>query len=174
MSKATTFLRSLPESGNGMTDVLREFDYGITSELDHNPSNLSTGTDATTLFEISSDCGPNWIELSLWDKNRFDKPIGSVRYVCGMKAESDCLVLSTGNGLERAKFNTFDDEIEKIPDIEDKETYKDKINRIRRILLSFKLNARGIVGVPDDPSSFEGLGHRVGRSLLQKCSPYLK
>ncbi len=174
MSKAGVFIRSLPESGSALSDVLREFDYGITSELDHNVDNLSTGTEATTKLEISCDRGSNWIELSLWDKNRFTKPLGSVRFVCGMKAEIDSLSLSTGKGIEKTKFNTLDDEIENIPDIEDKEEYKNKINKIRRVFLSFRLNAKGVVGVPNDPNSFESLGHKVGKSLLRECLPFMK
>lgn len=180
MSKAKELIEQLNEqeeveAGPGdLKDVMNEFNYGLASELDHNAGNLSTGPDATTMLEISSDKGPNWIELILWDKNRFDTPIGSVRYICGMKAQGDGVVVSTGKGIEKIKFNTKDEEIEKIPDIQDKEEYKDKINRIRRIFLGFQLNVVGITGIPNDPNSFESIGKRVGRGLVDKCSQYLK
>jgi hypothetical protein len=162
-----------PNSGD-LKAVLDQFDYGLSTELDHNAQNLSTGTESTTMFELNNDQGPNWIELQLWDKNRFDKPIGAVRYVCGMKANEDSIALSTGKGIEKIPFSSKDEEIEKIPDIKDKEAYKEKIGRIRRIFLGFQMNVSGITGIPNDPNSFESIGRKVGQGLVQKCAEYLK
>lgn len=183
MSRADEFIKSIveqdekeqeaPNSGD-LKAVLDEFDYGLSTELDHNAQNLSTGTEATTIFELNNDQGPNWIELQLWDKNRFDKPMGAVRYVCGMKANNDSITLSSGKGIEKILFSSKDEEIEKIPDIKDKEDYKEKVGRIRRIFLGFQMNVAGITGVPNDPNSFESIGKRVGQGLIQKCSQYLK
>jgi len=180
MSRANEFLRNIIEQGeidptaSDLSDVLNEYDYGLATELDHNAENLSTGVNASTLFEISSDQGPNWVELRLWDKNRFDTPLGSVRFVCGMKANEDSLALSTGKGIEKISFDNKNDDIEKIPDIKSKEDYKDKIQRIRRIFLGFQLNISGVAGIPNDPNSFENIGRKVGRALIQKCAQYLK
>jgi hypothetical protein len=179
MSRAKDFMKVVeqvaeaPELGD-LKAVLDEFDYGLSAELDHNASNLSTGPDATTVFELSSDQGSNWIELQLWDKNRFADSIGSVRYVCGMKADGDSITLSSGKGIEKVKFSSKDEEIEKIPDIKEKEDYKDKIQRIRRIFLGFQLNTTGISGVPNDSNSFESIGRRVGQGLIKSCVQYLK
>jgi hypothetical protein len=162
-----------PNAGD-LKAVLDEFDYGLSTELDHNAGNLSTGTEAVTVFELSNDQGPNWIELQLWDKNRFDKPIGSVRYVCGMKANPESITLSTGKGIENIKFSSKDEDIEKIPDLQGKDDYKDKINRIRTIFMGFQMNVTGVTGIPNDPNSFESIGRRVGQGLIQKCAQYLK
>lgn len=162
-----------PNAGD-LKAVLDELDYGLSTELDHNAQNLSTGTEATTIFELSNDQGPNWLEFQLWDKNRFDKPLGSIRYVCGMKANADSISLSSGKGIENVKFNSKDEDIEKIPDLQGKDDYKDKINRIRTILMGFQMNVTGVTGIPNSPDSFENIGRRMGRGLLKKCAPYMK
>lgn len=162
-----------PNSGD-LKAVLDELDYGLSTELDHNAQNLSTGVDAATMFELNSDQGPNWIEFQLWDKNRFDKAIGSVRYICGMKANADSITLSSGKGIENIKFNSKDEEIDKIPDLKTKDDYKDKINRIRTIFMGFQMNVDGIVGISNDPNSFENIGRRIAQGMIKKCYPYLK
>jgi len=162
-----------PNAGDLKT-ALDEYDYGLSLELDHNGSNLSTGPDASTVFEINNDQGANWIEFQLWDKNRFDTAIGTIRYICGMKANPDSITVSSGKGIERIKFNSKDEEIENLADVKDKEDYKDKIQRIRRIFMGFQLNTTGIVGIPNDPKSFESIGRRVGQGIIKACTPYLK
>jgi hypothetical protein len=180
MSRAKDFMKVYEQTAgeeapdNALKDVLGEFDYGLSTELDHNAQNLSTGTDASVTFELNNDQGQNWIELQLWDKNRFDTPIGSVRYICGMKANENSITLSTGKGIEKMKFNSKDEEIDKIPDLKDKDDYKDKVNRIRTIFLGFQMNVNGIVGVPNDPNSFESIGRRVGQGLVKKCAQYMR
>ena len=178
MSRAKDFIKIMEQEqeenpDSDLKSILDEFAYGLSTELDHNAGNLSTGPDAATGFELSNDQGDNWIELQLWDKNRFDTPVGTVRYVCGMKANEDSITLSSGKGIEKVLFSNKDEDIEKIPDIKEKEDYKDKIQRIRRVFLGFQLNVTGIVGIPNDASGFESIGKRVGQGLIKKCAPYL-
>ena len=178
MSRAKDFMKIIEQAEEKKPDddlksIIGEFAYGLSTELDHNAGNLSTGPDAATGFELSNDQGDNWFELQLWDKNRFDTPIGSIRYVCGMKANEDSVTLSSGKGIEKILFNNKDEEIEKIPDIKEKEDYKDKIQRIRRVFLGFQLNITGVAGIPNDQNSFETMGKKVGEGIIKRCAPYL-
>lgn len=175
MSKARKFINLILQEGSSdLNDVLREFEYGLSIEMDNNPNNKSSGVDASTMFELSSDKGDNWIELQLWDKNRFDTPIGTVRFVCSMESNDDFITLTTGKGLEKIKFNSKEDEINSLDSLQDKDSYKHKIKSIGLIFLGFKLNAKGITEVSNDSNSFEQIGRRVGKGLIDKCYNLLK
>lgn len=177
MSKANDVIKLFEQSSGDLSAVLKEFSYGIASELDSNSDNMSNGIDAQSMFEIANDQSSNWIELQLWDKNRFDQPLGSIRYVCSMMTEGEHIILALGKGIEKIKFDSKYSAIDELADMQDEEVrgvYKKKIEAIKRVLKNIKLTVKGIVGVPNDQYSFDTQGRKFANDIVRVCRKYLQ
>lgn len=172
MNKASD-LRHLLEGGTTLDAVLNKLAYGISNELDGNPNNMSSGNKATTKFELANDQDDNWIEFQLWDKNRFDTPLGAIRYVCSMSDDpAGNIRLANGKGIVSIPFDSKLEDLDTLADLDDmeKENYRENVKKISGILSRMKFN---IVGTLTD-NSFEGYGKQLAADLIHKCSNYLK